>query len=59
MSNENSPNRKMWWLIATVSVLIIAGLVVATSGALATWLDPEPEATLGILLRAATPMTTT
>ena len=56
MSNENYPNRKTWWLIAAVSVLIIAALVLVTSGALATWFDPEPEAALGTLLRGPAPL---
>lgn len=59
MSNENFPNRKIWWFIAAVSVLIIAALVLVTSGALATWFDPEPEAALGTLLRVSAPMPST
>ena len=49
MSKEHSPNRKFWWIIAALAVLIAAGFIALTTGALATWLDPEPETDMGML----------
>lgn len=55
MSNEHSPNRKFWWIIAALAALIVAGWIALTSGVLAMWLDPEPEAGMRVLLGIISP----
>ncbi|HEV7951498.1 MAG TPA: hypothetical protein VGP24_17180 [Glaciihabitans sp.] len=53
MSKDHVSNRKFWWAIAALAVLIAAALIVLTSGAFAIWLDPEPERDIGMVLRTA------
>ncbi len=59
MSKDHVGNRKFWWAMAVLAVLIAIGLVILTSGALATWLDPEPEQSMGLLLGTTLPKRTT
>lgn len=43
MTKDRVSSRKFWLAITVLGVLFIAALLVLSTGALATWLDPDPE----------------
>ena len=56
MSETRIQSRKHCWIVVAFAVFLVAGYLLVISGALAIWLDPEPEGQLGALWGATSPM---